>query len=162
MKRPLSTGLLAMLVWGGWLLPGRSQLQEIPMSGPASQLTSEEHYPVPDDKQVRVRLTGAKVTPLPDMLFKVKDLTVDSYAKTGELQGVAVAPECIYDPVHKLCSSSGHLTLRMHDDKIHTEASDGFYWEQGDQSISSTNVGTIWLTNVVTIIHHGAWKESKP
>lgn len=143
-------------------VPGVTQLQEIPIRGPASRLSSEEHYPPPEDNQVKVRLEGSQMIPLPAAKFKVKELVIHMYTQTGKLQAVAEAPECIYDQFDGIASSTGHLTLKLMDDKIHTEASDGFCWQQGDGAGSVTNDNVLSLTNVVTIIKNGAWKGSLP
>jgi len=128
--------------------------QQVPLSGPATRLTSVEYWPAPNDKQAKLRLDGAEMTPLPDTKFEVKQLTVHAFSEAGKLQAVVEAPECVYAPLDGVANSSGHLQLKLMDDKIHVEG-DGFEWQQNDDTLSISN-------HVSTVIKTGAWKFSAP
>ncbi|MGA2244988.1 MAG: hypothetical protein ABSH48_08320 [Verrucomicrobiota bacterium] len=127
-------------------LLGQTQRQPVPLSGPATRLSSVEYWPAPNDKQAKLRLEGSQMTPLPDAKWNVKDLTVHSFSETGKLQAVVEAPECVYEPLDGVASSPGHLHLKLMDDKIDTKGSNGFVWRQSENTLSITNVHTVIKT----------------
>ena len=91
-----------------------------------------------NDKQVKLRMTGSEMTPLPETKFQVKELTLRAFSEAGKLQGVVEAPDCIYAPLDGVANSAGHLQLKLMDDKIHVEG-DGFLWRQNEQTLLISN-----------------------
>jgi hypothetical protein len=133
---------------------GQTQLKQVPLAGPATKLSSVLYCDPPNDQRVKVRMEGAEMTPLPETKFNVKQLTVRLFDDAGKLEAVVEAPQCIYAPMEGAANSSGHLQLRLMDDKIHVEG-DGFVWKQGDNSLTISN-------NVYTVIKTGAWNLFTP
>lgn len=129
---------------------GVTQMEQVPLSGPAHRLTQVEYYPAPNDKQVRLRLTGTKTTPLPESRYAVDDLTIDFFGKTNNLEAAVTAPKCVYAPFDSVADSDGHLQLSLKDDKFHIEG-DGFMWRQNEYALVISN-------NVHATIKAGAWK----
>ena len=130
-----------------------AQLQTIPLGGTASRLSSVTYYDPPNEQQVKVRLSGDEMTPLPGALFDVKKLTIERYDLGGKLEAVVRAPECVYAQLDGIASSPGHLEVELAGGKIHIEG-DGFMWQQKDQFLVISN-------HVHTIIKTGVWNLTK-
>ncbi len=145
--------LLAALALCFWPGAGRTQLQSVPQAGPAQRLSSVTYFEPPNEQQVRLRMSGAEMTPLPGALFDVKQLTVEQFNLQGKLEAVVEAPQCFYT-LDGVANSSGHLQLKLHGDQIHVEG-DGFLWRQSDSSLAISN-------NVSTIIKTGTWNVTPP
>ena len=133
---------------------GHTQLQSVPLTGPATRLSSVTYFEPPNEQQIKLRLSGAEMAPLPGTLFDVKQLTVEQFNPNGKLQAVVEAPECIYAPLDGVASSAGHLKLKLMGDRIHVEG-DGFLWRQADNSLAISN-------HVSTVIKTGTWMLSPP
>ncbi|HUC83785.1 MAG TPA: hypothetical protein VL970_01225 [Candidatus Acidoferrales bacterium] len=145
---------VVLLALGLAPLLGQTPSQHVPLSGPATRLSEVEYWPYPQDKQVKLRLEGAKMDPLPETKFDVKELKVIMFSKTGKLQAVVEAPQCVYAPMDGVATSAGHLQLKLEEDKVHIEG-DGFLWRQNENSLDISN-------NVYTVIKTGAWKLPVP
>ena len=152
----MNTPKLVVVALGLCFLPsaGRTQLESVPLAGPATKLSSVTYCDPPHEQQIKLRLSGAQMLPLPGTLFDVKQLTVEQFNPEGKLQAVVEAPQCIYAPLDGVASSSGHLQLKLMGDRIHVEG-DGFLWRQSDNSLAISN-------NVSTVIKTGAWSLTTP
>lgn len=131
----------------------QAQEQAVPLSGTATRLTSVTYFDPPNDQQVKVRLSGAEMTPLPGALFDVKDLVIEKYNLHGRREAVVQAPHCTYAQLDGVASSPGHLEVSLGDDKIHIEG-DGFLWSEKNQLLVISN-------HVHTIIKTGFWNLTK-
>jgi hypothetical protein len=109
--------------------------------------TSVEYFPQPNQTRMKSRLAGAEAQPLPGGLLVIKQLKLETFTTNGSPQAVVEAPECIYDTVHDMANSAGHLQLQSGDGKIRTEG-DGFLWRQDDLFLTISN-------NVHTMIESG-------
>lgn len=100
--------------------------------------TSVEYFPQPNQTRMKSRLAGAEAQPLPGGLLVIKQLKLETFTTNGSPQAVVEAPECIYDTVHDMANSAGHLQLQSGDGKIRTEG-DGFLWRQDDSFLTISN-----------------------
>jgi len=132
---------------------GQTQLQQVPLAGPATRLSSVVYFDPPNEQHVKMRLEGAEMLPLPDTKFDVKKLVVRQFNLTGKLEAVVEAPQCIYAPMDGEANSSGHVQLKL-GDRIFVEG-DGFLYRQSGDSVDISN-------NVSTIIQAGSWNFSAP
>ncbi len=106
--------------------------------GHASDFTSVEYYPAPNQTQIKTRLSGSEAQPEAGGLLVVKQLKLESFSTNGNPQAMVEAPECIYDTLHNTANSAGHLELRSGDGRIRTEG-DGFLWRQNDSFLTISN-----------------------
>lgn len=127
-------------------LTGRTQFQSVHVAGPATKLSSVTYFPSPNEQQMKLRMTGDEMVPLPGMLFSVKQMTIEKFNVDGKLEAVVQAPECTYAQLDGLASSSGHLDAKI-GDRIHIQG-DGFLYRQSDNSLVISN-------NVYTVIKAG-------
>jgi hypothetical protein len=132
---------------------GQTQLQQMPLAGPATKLSSVVYFDPPDEQRVKVRLEGAEMRPLPETKFDVRKLIVRRYSLTGKEEAVVEAPQCVYAPMDGVANSSGHVHLKLGDQVV--VEGDGFLYQQSDESIDISN-------NVSTIIQAGSWSLSAP
>jgi hypothetical protein len=117
--------------------------QQIPVGGNAMDFSTVEYFEAPYQQQVKTRLSGAQAQPIAGGLLLIKQLRLESYDENGKTQFIALAPECLYDPVHGEASSPGpvHMQTGNADLKIDGE---GFLWQQSASFfIISNNVETM-------------------
>jgi hypothetical protein len=127
--------------------------QQIP-TGHATDFVSSTYHEPPNERQVKVRLSGAEAAPLPGGLLDVKQLRLETFSETGKPEIIVTAPRCVFDPVDNFASSSGHLVLQSADGQVRMDG-DGFLWRQADNSLTISN-------NVHTVIKAGSWKLNFP
>lgn len=134
-------------------LPELTPAQSLPVSlGSGTNLSSVEYFPPPDGQRVRLRLTGKEMSPLPGVLYDVKQLRIEKFNLAGKLEEVAEAPECIYAQLDGLLSSSSPLDMRLRDGGIHVTG-DGFLWQQADNSFYlSNNVSTVFMKKIFSTV----------
>lgn len=106
--------------------------------GRARDFTSESYFEPPHEQQVKMKLSGADASPLPDGLMDVKQLHIELFAVDGKRQLVVRAPQCTYSPLDGLARSSGRLELQTGDGQFRLEG-EGFLWQQGDSSLTISN-----------------------
>jgi hypothetical protein len=123
------------------LLSMTRALTQSAVSGNATDFTSEEYYPPPDESQVKLQLSGAQANPLPGGLLVIKQFKLQMFNTNGETQVTVNAPECTYDTVHGLAYSPGPLSLQNGDGKIHMQGT-GFLWRQADSFLIVSNQRT--------------------
>jgi len=155
--------LLAALGLCLFPLAGRTQLQSVPLAGPAQKLSAVTYFEPPDEQQVNLRLTGKEMLPLPGARFDVKQLTVEQFNRAGKLQVVVRAPQCFYT-LDGVASSAGHLDLSLDEDRVQIQG-EGFMWQQKEHSVLISNqvqsvlAPSLVISNQVrTVIKMGSWK----
>jgi hypothetical protein len=106
--------------------------------GHASDFTSVEYYPSPNQQQIKSRLSGAEAQPLPGGLLAIKQLKLETFGPDGKSEIVVKAPECIYDQLNGTASSPGRLQVQYQEGKVRVEG-EGFSWRQTDSSLTISN-----------------------
>jgi hypothetical protein len=126
------------------------------LSANATDFTSVEYYPAPDQTQVKMRLSGAEAAPLPGGLLVIKQFKLELFSSNGVPQVIVNAPECTYDSIHGLANSPGQLFVQNGDGKIQIQGM-GFLWRQADSFLTISN-------DVKTVINNDtvAPKPGKP
>lgn len=121
--------------------------------GHASDFTSIEYYPPPNQQQMKSRLSGAEAQPLPGGLLAIKQLKLEVFKPNGDREIVVNAPECIYNQFEGTASSPGRLEVQTGDSKIRVEG-EGFSWRQNDAFLTISN-------QVRTVIEMGSNRDNK-
>ena len=116
--------------------------------GHASDFTSVEYYPAPNQQQVKSRLSGAEAQPLPGGLLAIKELKLETFGIDGKSEIVVNAPECLYDQLGGTASSAGRLQVQYQEGKIRVEG-EGFLWRQNDSFLTISN-------RISTVLQFGA------
>jgi hypothetical protein len=124
---------------------GRAQSNVV---GHASDFTSVEYYPAPNQQQMKSRLSGAEAQPLPGGLLAIKQLKLETFGPDGRSEIVVNAPECVYDQLSGTASSAGRLQVQYQEGKIRVEGK-GFLWRQSDSFLTISN-------RVSTVLEFGA------
>ncbi|HUA39740.1 MAG TPA: hypothetical protein VMA35_15200 [Candidatus Sulfopaludibacter sp.] len=114
---------------------GRAQSNVV---GHASDFTSVEYYPAPNQQQMKSRLSGAEAQPLPGGLLAIKQLKLETFGPDGKTEIVVNAPECVYDQLSGTASSAGPLQVEYQEGKIRV-AGEGFLWRQSDSFLTISN-----------------------
>ena len=104
----------------------------------ASDFTSVEYFPAPNQQQMRSRLSGAEAQPLPGGLLAIKGLKLETFGLNGRPEIVVNAPECTYDQLNGTASSPGRLQVQYQEGKIRVEG-EGFLWRQTDSFLTISN-----------------------
>jgi hypothetical protein len=104
----------------------------------ASDFSSVEYYPPPNQQQMRSRLSGAEAQPLPGGLLAIKQLKLETFGLDGRPEIVVNAPECTYDQLNGTASSPGRLQVQYQEGKIRVEG-EGFLWRQSDSHLIISN-----------------------
>ena len=114
--------------------------------GHASDFTSVEYYPAPNQQQMKSRLSGAEAQPLPGGLLAIKQLKLETFGPDGKSEIIVNAPECVYDQLSGTASSAGRLQVQYQEGKIRVEG-EGFLWRQSDSFLTISNrVSTVLET----------------
>jgi hypothetical protein len=136
------------------LLPASARAQTMPV-GSGTNLSSVMYFEPPHEQQIKVRLSGAEMSPLPGVaLYDVKKLKIEKFNTNGILEAVAEAPQCTYAPLDETASSPGHLDLTLGGGKIRVHG-EGFLWQENTQSLIISN-------RQQTLINMGNWKLTTP
>jgi hypothetical protein len=104
----------------------------------ASDFSSVEYYPAPNQQQMRSRLSGVEAQPLPGGLLAIKGLELETFELNGKPEIVVNAPECTYDQLNGTASSPGRLQVQYQEGKIRV-AGEGFLWRQSDSHLTISN-----------------------
>ena len=118
--------------------------------GHASDFTSVEYYPAPNQQQMKSRLSGAEAQPLPGGLLAIKQLRLETFGPDGKSEIIVNAPECVYDQLSGTASSAGRLQVQYQEGKIRIEGK-GFLWRQSDSFLTISN-------RVSTVLQFGSEK----
>ena len=111
-----------------------------------SEFSSEQYFEPPDETKLKLRFSGASLSPLPGGLQEVKLVRIETFDTNGLTRMVAEAPQCELSPFDGVASSSGHLEMRSGDGKFRVTG-DGFLWLQTSNALTiSNNVHTVFKT----------------
>lgn len=125
--------------------------EQVPPMGYATNFSSAAYYESPHEQQVKMRLSGSEVRPLPDARYDLKNMKIEKFSVDGRLEAVAVAPQCVYAPLDRVASSAGHVELMSGDGRFRVEG-DGFLWQQDDSSlVISNHVRTVIKTRLTNL-----------
>lgn len=116
-------------------MAGRAQSNVV---GHASDFTSVEYYPAPNQQQMKSRLSGAEAQPLAGGLLAIKQLKLETFGPDGKSEIIVNAPECIYNQLSGTASSAGRLQVQYQEGKIRVEG-EGFLWRQSDSFLTISN-----------------------
>ena len=138
--RPARPGCMAIWILSVCLMPGlfsvaRAQSNVV---GHASDFTSVEYYPAPNQQQIKSRLSGAEAQPLAGGLLAIKQLKLETFGSDGKSEIVVNAPECLYDQLGGTASSAGRLQVQYQEGIIRVEG-EGFLWRQSDSFLTISN-----------------------
>lgn len=130
--------LATWLIVAGLILAATAARAQSNVVGHASDFTSVEYYPAPNQQQMKSRLSGAEAQPLPGGLLAIKQLKLETFGPDGKSEIVVNAPECVYDQLNGTASSAGPLQVEYQEGKIRV-AGKGFLWRQGDSFLTISN-----------------------
>ncbi len=117
-------------------------------TGHANDFSSVEYFEPPHQTLMKSRLSGAQAQPLAGGLLAITQLKLETFNSNGVPEIIVKAPHCVYDTVHGVASSPGHLFLETADGGSHVEG-DGFLWLQANQNLYiSNNVQSVFETAV--------------
>jgi hypothetical protein len=143
MNATLAKSLLALgavLFFSG----AAAEQQKLPV-GHATDFTSEQYFEPPNERQLKLRLTGSEALPLPNGWQDIRNLKIETFDVDGKAGMIVHAPQCNYSLFDGVADSSGHLDLDSGDGKLHVEG-EGFLWRQaGNSLIISNHVHTVIL-----------------
>jgi len=123
-----------------------------PTTGHANDFSSVEYFEPPHQLTMKSRLSGAEAQPLSGGLLLIRQLRLETFDTNGVPGLIVKAPECVYDTVHGLANSPGHLRLETADGSSHVEG-DGFLWRQTDSFLTISN-------HVQTVIEAGPKRKT--
>lgn len=87
-------------------------------------------------------LMGAEAQPLPDGIYKIKDVRLETYHEDGGREFLVTATECTFDQRQRHVFSPGPLQIQTGDGKFSIKG-EGFEWRQAEaRLIISNNVET--------------------
>jgi len=107
-------------------------------TGQANNFSSVEYFESPHQTMMRTRLSGAEAQPLAGGLLVIRQLKLETFDSNGVPGLIVKAPDCVYDTLHGVASSPGHLRLETADGSSHVEG-DGFLWRQTDSFLTISN-----------------------
>jgi hypothetical protein len=116
-------------------------------TGRANDFSSVEYFEPPHQTMMRMRLSGSEAQPLAGGLLVIQQLKLETFDSNGVPGMIVKAPHCIYDTMHGLASSPGHVRLETADGSSHVEG-DGFLWRRTNSFLTISN-------NVQTVIEAG-------
>jgi hypothetical protein len=144
----------AALIAGTVLLSAIALAVRAQQTGHATDFTTTEYFPAPNQQQVKSVLSGAEAQPQSGGLLIIKQLQLKTFDLDGKLNIIVTAPECIYDTMAGTASSGGPLQLQNGDGTFRVEG-EGFLWRQTNQFLTISN-------QVRTRIETGAKTNIKP
>jgi hypothetical protein len=111
----------------------------------ATAVSSEQYYDPPNETKLKLRFSGASVSPLPGGLQEVNDMHIEYFSTNGGTLMHAQSPQCEM-MLDGMASSTNTLSLRSGDGKLRTDGT-GFVWRQDEMILT--------LTNPVTVLKFG-------
>lgn len=143
----------AVLILSGFMALGFFTVRaQQTTTGHANDFSSVEYFEPPHQTLMKSRLSGAEAQPLAGGLLVIKQLKLETFDTNGTPGLIVKAPECVYDTLHGVASSPGHLRLETSDASSHVEG-DGFLWRQANSFLTISN-------NVQTVIETGPKKKT--
>ena len=121
-------------------------------TGHANDFTSVEYFEPPHQMSIKFRLSGAEAQPLAGGLLVINQFKLETYETNGSPGLIVKAPNCVYDPLHDVASSPGHLRLETADGSSHVEG-DCFLWRQTNSFLTISN-------HVQTVIEAGPKRKT--
>ena len=121
-------------------------------TGHANDFSSVEYFEPPHQQLMKSRLSGAEAQPQAGGLLVIKQLKLETFDTNGAPGLIVKAPECVYDTLHGVASSPGHLRLETADASSHVEG-DGFLWRQANSFLTISN-------DVQTVIEAGPKRKT--
>ena len=118
----------------GFFTAGRAQQNT---AGHANDFSSVEYYEPPHQQLMKSRLSGAEAQPQGELLV-IQQFKLETFDSNGVPEMIVKAPECVYDTVHGVANSPGHLRLETADGSSHVEG-DGFLWRQSNSFLTISN-----------------------
>jgi hypothetical protein len=112
------------------------------------------YYPPPFESQMSTLLSGAEAEPDAEGRVLITQGRIQYFAKSGKLDIIVEAPQCILNTVSQEVSSDGPLRIRSADGKLDLEGQ-GFLWQQ-------TNSNLIVSNRVRTVISSSPNKVYRP
>jgi hypothetical protein len=140
----------ALLLVLGFIAGGTSA--QPTTTGHANDFSSVEYFEPPHQLQMSMRLAGAEAQPLAGGLLVIKELKLETFDSNGVPGLIVKAPECVYDTVHGMANSPGHVRLESADGRSHVEGN-GFLWRRSDHFLTISN-------DVQTVIEPGPTKKT--
>jgi hypothetical protein len=135
MKNKLNTTFLVLSVFMAFGFYAVRAQQDT--KGHASDFSSVEYFEPPHQMLMKTRLSGAEAQPQGPLLI-IQQFKLETFDSNGVPGMIIKAPHCVYDTVHGLASSPGHLRLETADGSSHVEG-DGFLWLQASQTLYISN-----------------------
>jgi hypothetical protein len=129
-----------------------ARAQQAAPTGHSSDFSSVQYFEPPHQLLMKSRLSGAEAQPLAGGLLVIRQLKLETFDTNGVPGLIVKAPECVYDTVHGLANSPGHLRLETADGSSHVDG-DGFLWLQANQKLYISN-------HVQTVIEPGPKKKT--
>jgi hypothetical protein len=112
-------------------------------TGQANDFSSVEYFEPPHQTLIKSRLSGAEAQPQAGGLLVIRQLKLETFDSNGVPGLIVKAPHCVYDSLHGVASSAGHLRLETANGSSHVEG-DGFLWRQTNSFLTiSNNVQTV-------------------
>ena len=121
-------------------------------TGHANDFSSVEYFEPPHQTLMKSRLSGAQAQPLAGGLLAITQLKLETFDSNGVPGLIVKAPHCVYDTLHGVANSPGHLRLETADGSSHVEG-DGFLWRQTSSFLTISN-------NVQTVIENTPKKKT--
>jgi hypothetical protein len=109
-------------------------------TGHANDFSSVEYFEPPHQTLMKSRISGAEARPLGEegRRLAITQLKLETF-DSNSVPGIIVkAPHCIYDTVHGVANSPGHLRLESADGNSHVDG-DGFLWLEASQTLYISN-----------------------
>jgi hypothetical protein len=128
-----------------------ARAQPATTTGHANDFSSVEYFKPPHQMLMASRLSGMEAQPQGQLLL-IKQLKLETFDTNGVPGLIVKAPNCVYDVVHGVANSPGHVRLETADGSSHVEG-DGFLWRQTDHFLTISN-------NVQTVIEPGPKKKT--
>jgi len=113
-----------------------------------------ESFPPPNETQPKTLLEGTTAVPLTNGWFLLTGVKLQMFNTNGSLEIVAQSPQCYFDSVTRLVTSSNHLQIRRADGSFILEG-DGFLLQQ-------TNFNLIISNHVHTFIRYAPGQLLNP
>jgi hypothetical protein len=120
----------------------------------ASGVKYPDYYDPPNQSKLRTLVQGAEATPEGKGQVRVKNVQIQSFRVTGELEGVVTAPDCLYDHASRTITSGGDIQAQTADGRLRF-AGTGFL-------ITLTNKSLIISNNFHTVIRDASLALKKP
>lgn len=136
--------IMLMAAAGGalWLRAADDRVPGLPANVKDMRLDggffSEQYYEAPNETKIKLRFSGASVSPLPGGLQQVLQVRIEYFSTNGMTNVFAQTPKCELAPLEGVASSAGKLEIRSGDGKFSLEG-DGFLLRQNEMSLTISN-----------------------